>query len=864
MMSEFQLNKYSNMDKIDYLNIEKEMSTYAAIVAEMAIQPISLDLQRNYLDPNNSFNLSIESAPSPEESEIEWLEITQIGRPIDNKPETCYAAIQKILQTCYIPGKKLIFLINCSAGNYSIYLGIKNGKGHSFDISAFGEYAKGCWNGLKCAPCTPEIINRYKEDLKGNISIRAITGVPSIKTTYGTYYTSTIDSLLSGMLNKDFYYLVIAEPVERVDLEDMLSNIRTICGSLESINNIQYSKTISDNEQIPQMYKEHLSKSDKRRACRMLLMKSMPFIGQRNSVNYDMALQEFLTPPTSISTNESINISIANKHIEATVEYLEKHIQRINTCEALGAWRTGVYVISKDMSVAESGSAQLCSMASGADSYIEPFRKHNLDFLQTDIKKNYFGFFDNPVFHTKFTDGSVYYNNISSTLDGLPSVLSTEELSYFVNFPLRSVPGISIIDSCPDFNLNKIEDKNNIPFGTLLFGGSETELRYSIDPHILTRHALIAGINGSGKTNTIQAILKGLTNKSEKQIPFLIIEPAKTEYVDWAIEYNKTHENAPIEIYIPGCKKYKNGIVPKPLKLNPFEVIWLSEEYEPNVLAHIDRLKSVFAAAFPMTDILPVLMEDLIYSVYQVDSTDWISRYACPKFGITRFPTLTSMSNYVDKVISRRKYEEKVQMNMEACLNTRIDSLKRGWRGELLNNERSINWEDLFEKPTVINLSYVGDDTDKSFIMSLLLQFLYEYCSAKAEMGKIDFNSNECSHMTIIEEAHRVMSKCDNQELPQYKSAMLFSNMLSEIRAYGESIFLVDQVPTRLISDAMKNTNLKIVHRLVAEDDCKAMGEAMGLNDEQRNMIQKLLTGQCIVSSSSDTYAYWVKADKVK
>lgn len=201
---------------------------------------------------------------------------------------------------------------------------------------------------------------------------------------------------------------------------------------------------------------------------------------------------------------------------------------------------------------------------------------------------------------------------------------------------------------------------------------------------------------------------------------------------------------------------------------------------------------------------------------------------------------------------------------MKACLNTRIDSLKRGWKGDLLNVVHSTNWSDLFEKPCVINLSYVGDDTDKSFFMALILQFLYEYRAALAEVGRIDFNDNICKHLTIIEEAHRIMSKCENQELQQYKSAMMFSNMLSEIRAYGEGLFLVDQVPTRLISDAIKNTNLKITHRLVAEDDCKAVGEAMGLTKEQRNIIAKLLTGQCIINSSLSTDTNWVQINKVK
>ena len=182
----------------------------------------------------------------------------------------------------------------------------------------------------------------------------------------------------------------------------------------------------------------------------------------------------------------------------------------------------------------------------------------------------------------------------------------------------------------------------------------------------------------------------------------------------------------------------------------------------------------------------------------------------------------------------------------------------------MLNTTVSTPWEEVFGKPCVINLSYVGDDVDKSFFMALILQFLYEYRTAQAETGQIDFNSNGCRHLTIIEEAHRVMMRCDNPEMPQYKSAMMFSNMLSEIRAYGEGLLLVDQVPTRLIPDAIKNTNTKITHRLVAEDDVKAIAESMGISPEQRLLIPKLGVGQCIVSTSLSPDKHWVKVNKVK
>jgi DNA helicase HerA-like ATPase len=201
---------------------------------------------------------------------------------------------------------------------------------------------------------------------------------------------------------------------------------------------------------------------------------------------------------------------------------------------------------------------------------------------------------------------------------------------------------------------------------------------------------------------------------------------------------------------------------------------------------------------------------------------------------------------------------------MKACLNTRIDSLKRGWKGEMLNTVHSTPWSELFERPVIINLSYVGDDVDKGFFMALILQLLYEYRTACAELGRVDFNDNSCKHLTVIEEAHRVMSKCENPDMPQYKTAMMFSNMLSEIRAYGEGMMLVDQVPTRLIPDAIKNTNTKITHRLVAEDDCKAIAESMGLSKEQKPIIPKLMVGQCIVSTSLTPDKYWILVNKSK
>ncbi|MDE7421473.1 MAG: ATP-binding protein [Muribaculaceae bacterium] len=892
----------------------KKFEPQAKMMAANGIaQSLSFTSERKYLnnisDRSTPFTLTV-----PDKHRIDspaepfWIKISQIGKPIEDSAENCFTAIQKILTSCFLPREaQLIFIVNGDNGNFNLFLGIRPLDKDAI-TTKFADnlcnFISGVWPGLKCSREKGNLED-IKKQVKSFDFIDALTGIPSMESQYKTVYPATIDTLMSGMRNKDFAYMVIAEPLPSNDIDGILYRCRDFNGKAESLKSFNFSenmsssigKTISDAHTVTEGTSVTDGKSSTKKspwgtvaAGLMLASYIFPPAGAittaistagailegANTIAGSNLIGDF-TPTTTKSHSETksnsvsdthtesdtfteqqgqaISHNVVNKQIEATSEHLFYHSKRFETGKAIGCWSVGVYLLSDSRYDLQSASMQLKSIVSGQESIFEPIRIHHIQDVVDEILPQTLGSMDAPLIKIGTPNG-FFQHPLGEHFNDLRTVLTTKELSYFINFPLRTVPGVSVVDSSPEFCLNE-QKTTGIPFGNLLYGGSVTRLKYRIPVSALSRHTLISGINGSGKTNTVQAILNGIG-----RLPFLVIEPAKTEYVDWALEYNRANPASPISIYMPGCNKYRGKFTPNKLKLNPFEIVWLNKEQEPNVLSHIDRLKSTFAAAFPMYDILPVLMEDLIYSIYQNKSTDWLNQI--PIFGKTLPPTLNSMSFGVDKVIGGRGYEQRVEQNMKACLNTRIDSLKRGWKGEMLNTIKSTPWKDLFERPVIINLSYVGDDVDKGFFMSLILQFLYEYVAAKGEIGQIDFNSNECNHLTIIEEAHRVMTKCDNMELPQYKTAQMFSNMLSEIRAYGEGMILVDQVPTRLIPDAIKNTNLKIVHRLVAEDDSKALAESLSLTDTQRKLIPKLLTGQCIVSSSLSTDIYWVKADKVK
>ncbi len=75
----------------------------------------------------------------------------------------------------------------------------------------------------------------------------------------------------------------------------------------------------------------------------------------------------------------------------------------------------------------------------------------------------------------------------------------------------------------------------------------------------------------------------------------------------------------------------------------------------------------------------------------------------------------------------------------------------------------------------------------------------------------------------------------------------------------GQGLLIADQVPARLVPDAVKNTNLKIVHRLVAADDRDAMSACMALTSEQSAIINRLRPGQAIVCGEQDDMAAWVQ-----
>ena len=71
--------------------------------------------------------------------------------------------------------------------------------------------------------------------------------------------------------------------------------------------------------------------------------------------------------------------------------------------------------------------------------------------------------------------------------------------------------------------------------------------------------------------------------------------------------------------------------------------------------------------------------------------------------------------------------------------------------------------------------------------------------------------------------------------------------MLAEVRALREAIVIADQLPTALASEVTKNTGLKVVHRLIAQDDRDIIGATISASPLQIEQIASFSAGKALI-----------------
>ena len=881
--------------------------------ADLAARAAVFALERRYLDSLDWNRVRLRRAPQPLDWQMDarFVQLDRVGGVSDDAGQMLRLGMQSLLASMHgaltASSGSLVFSLGSDGRTHALRMGVRAEPGlgtAAAQVAGLTGALQGHLPGSRWTALTPSAAQRaIATPLSEWPYVGALTGIPSFK--LDDQQGQGLERLIEALAGHAYQLIVIADPLGASAVDSLLDRARELSSELHA--HVKHDLTVSSASGSSSSTNFSEESSESRAdttgtthgvneqsiaaslgsglsmAVALLGMaaglgpaavlmgelansgaaalsgRKTASSGESESVARTAGLgrSEGRGSSTSDTDTRGLNAELLNKNAQYAEALLDKTIERFQKGRGLGFWNVGVYLTAPDAATLAQGQAHLRALAAGQQTDRESIRLLNvsqspaleaphaaLTSALTALSNPALSFSDPAARHPL---GDVYQS--------LATPLNTEELSLWMNLPAREVSGVSV-QSVVHFGLNPLAVPDSgaaLTLGEVLSPNGPTGRMVAIEADRLARHAFITGTTGSGKTNTTLQLIRQLDARG---IPFLVIEPAKTEYRALLAD---PQIGPRLQIFTLGNEQVS------PFRLNPFEFV-------PGfgLLTHIDLLKATFNAAFPMYASMPYLLEEAILDVYTLRGWDLAT-------GQNRFeqgdaengdaanflPTLSDLYAQIDTVVERKQYAQQLRMDLSAALKARISSLRVGSKGRMLDVQRSIPIRELLARPTLLELQDLGDDAEKAFVMGLLLTLLYEHRLTERA------DSDRLHHLTVIEEAHRLLKRvgsADNPEIanPQARAVETFGNILAEVREYGEGIVVIDQIASKLSPDIIKNTNLKIVHRVMARDDREEVGGAINLDVAQRERLVTLKPGEAVIHSDDIDQAVLVRIDHAR
>lgn len=423
----------------------------------------------------------------------------------------------------------------------------------------------------------------------------------------------------------------------------------------------------------------------------------------------------------------------------------------------------------------------------------------------------------------KYRNAQLQQYPIVKAMGRFPYVMTLEELNVFFRLPLydKSMPALTerkALSEAEQFSKDIIGE-NTIKFGRLISdGGSEVVIGCPLKSW--TQHALIVGMPGTGKTTFAVNIL---TQFYKKGIPFLAIEPTKSEYramIDIVDD---------LQIFTPG----NNNV--SPFIINPFippKGITV-EQYIPSLLA-------AFKAAFSMDGPLEMIFLKAVNNCYIEYGWKKYSKYG------DKDVKVFGMFEYIlcfRKTMNSMNYNKETKSNIETAGLLRLMNLIEQ-NSNIYDTINTVPIEDLLSKPTVLELNSIDNDEQKSLIMALILS------SACVHIKNNQIGDGKLKNVILIDEAHVLLdSGVDSEGSGSSKGTTVktVQKMIAEVRSYGTSIIIADQKPSAVTESIVSNTNVKVSFRLTSSKERNLIAESTDMSDSNAEYISQLGVGQAFV-----------------
>ncbi|MEW6367238.1 MAG: DUF87 domain-containing protein [Acidobacteriota bacterium] len=803
-------------------------------------QSLLTALERRYLPGVPDFGLVQVKPDANLMANLRFLRITEVAHSPDVSRSLHALNMQNVISSFRDGSHSLAFVVGSEGHRTQLYMGLYKSDAASHEhtadlIEVLDSALHGNYPGIRLSSLGPRDVSL--ELLRPIASLRrigAITGIPSLKEGSKDVFVQGLERLANSLRGEQYCLVVIAEPIREPTVDEVIQRCRELSSEIHAYVRGTMSDSIGQTTSRADQKGGSLGGGLIVGGATLLggMLGFGPLLGAASpilsAVVGGAGFSMGRTDTTSEQRTRGISREILNKTAAFCESLLDRYVERLQDGKNSGLWNVGTFLLAENENTLHRGQGVVRAVLSGEETYFEPLRSIDMSAHDEALRDSLMQF-RNP--EIQFPEqaphplGPIYHK--------LATPLNTVELSLVMGMPREEVPGIRLTPIA-DFGLNP-PAAEGFALGQVIYRGEVLPDRFYVPPKSLTKHTFITGITGAGKTNTCLALLRVAYER--EQVPFLVIEPAKTEYRVLLADPVMGRE---LQVFTLGDE------TTSPFRLNPFH---FARGYP--LLTHIDLLKAVFNASFPMYASMPYILEEAVLDVYTDRGWD-LSRSenrfidASKDDYVPYLPTIEDLYRQIDVVVERKKYAQQLSMDISAALKARIKSLLIAGKGSMLNTRNSYPAELLFGKPSVMELKNVGDDAEKAFLMALLLINLYEYCETARHYG------GGLQHITLIEESHRLLKNIPpalsaESANPRGKAVEMFSDILAEIREYGEGFIIVDQVPAKLTPDVLKNTNLKILHRIVAEDDRQSVGNAMNLTQEQKEHVVRLRVGQAVV-----------------
>lgn len=749
---------------------------------------------------------------------------------VDDMFEFLNGKMDKFYTALYSVGKPVVYGIVSYQGTMSVVVGLYDSDN---DAKMLKSIMEGLLDGIELKPYKMNLTERETSSKE----VGLISAIPSVKIGDEKQKFS-LASMMKSLNGQDYTVLFMSRPLSQEKISQTYGEVIQIkdqCFAVSKRNVSRQqgtSKSIGETEGKTETSSHSTSKTKSTSFGLAFILSFNKSSSKTETDSYSASKNYSKTITDAVNQNEGIASDIQNGFALEMIDYADQAIERFRQGKNNGMWETVISYSADSKMVA--GIIQACISGEFArpNPNILPQAVHSFHMDESEAKSKSIIV---PKIMMEEDDTSPLCTAITSDELGLMCTLPDVPVPNFELKKGKSYPLIT--DNAEGVNIGYVCDGqrrlNNMPF--------------SLTYKDLARHTFVCGITGSGKTTTVKGILRNA------KTPFLVIESAKKEYRNISLGGNKR----PI-IYTLGKPEINC------LRFNPF---YIQCGVSPQM--HIDFLKDLFNASFSFYGPMPYILEKCLQNVYKkkgwnltlgfhpylvnaTNSADFFEAdYMQEKYESEShkylFPTMQDLKSEIERYIEEEmNYEGEVAGNIKTAIKARLESLCSGPKGYMFNTYEYADMSLLLNDNTVFELEGLADDSDKAFCVGLLIIFINEYRQITKETVKMD---KELSHILVIEEAHRLLKNVNTEKTsedmgnPKGKAVEHFTNMIAEMRSYGQGVIVAEQIPSKLAPDVIKNSSNKIIQRLVAADDQELVANTIGLSAEECLNLGSLTTG---------------------